>query len=138
MWLSTALILPLVLATTLIHYEVLRGLSRGLPRLHVVPRWRLVFVIVGAFFAHLAQIALYGVAYWGLDHAVGGGSWDLLTSLYFLAQSFTSLGFGDLSPPPALWPLAGIETLNGLLLIAWSASFTYLSMERYWKERERG
>lgn len=138
MWLSTALILPLVLATTLLHYEVLRGLSRYLPRLHIVPRWRLVFVIIGAFFAHLAQIALYGVAYWWLDGAVGGRNWDLVTSLYFSAQSFTSLGFGDVKPSPALWPLAGIETLNGLLLITWTASFTYLSMERYWKERERG
>ena len=27
---------------------------------------------------------------------------------------------------------AGVEALNGLLLIGWSASFTYLAMERYW------
>jgi hypothetical protein len=31
--------------------------------------------------------------------------------------------------------LAGVEALNGLLLIAWSASFLYLEMERYWKRR---
>ncbi|MHB2205292.1 hypothetical protein [Methylobacterium sp. CM6257] len=31
--------------------------------------------------------------------------------------------------PPRL--LAGVEALNGLLLIGWSASFTYLAMERY-------
>lgn len=138
MWLSTALILPLVLATTLLHYEVLRGLSRGLPRLHIVPRWRLVFVILGAFFAHLAQIALYGLAYWWLDDAVGTRTRDLATSLYFSAQSFTSLGFGDVKPSPALWPLVGVQTLNGLLPTTWTASFTYLSMERYWKERGGG
>ena len=28
--------------------------------------------------------------------------------------------------------VAGIEALTGLLLIAWSASFTYLTMERIW------
>lgn len=28
--------------------------------------------------------------------------------------------------------IAGVEALNGLLLIGWSASFTYLAMERYW------
>ncbi len=28
--------------------------------------------------------------------------------------------------------VAGIEALTGLLLIAWSASFTYLTMERLW------
>jgi hypothetical protein len=138
MWMSAALVLPLVIGTTLVHYEVLRGLSRGLPRLHIVPRWRLVFVIIGAFFAHLAQIAMYGLAYWGVSKATGAEPWGLGASLYFSAQTFTSLGFGDLHPTPALWPLVGVETLNGLLLIAWSASFTYLSMERYWKERERG
>lgn len=135
---SAALILPLVLATTLLHYEVLRGLSRGLPRLHIVPRGRLVFVLIGAFFAHVAQIGLYGLAYWGLGLGLGEAGWDLGTSLYASAQIFTSLGLGDVTPPPALWPLVGIETVNGLLLIAWSASYTYLAMERYWKDRTPG
>ncbi len=138
MWWSTALILPLVLATTLIHYEVLRGLSRGLPRLHIVPRWRLVFVIVGAFLAHVAQIVLYALVFWALSWRASDAGWDLATSLYMSAQSFTSLGFGDVMPPAALRPLVVMEALNGLLLIAWTASFTYLSMERYWKEPPRG
>jgi hypothetical protein len=30
--------------------------------------------------------------------------------------------------------LAGMEVLNGLLLIGWSASYTYISMERFWKD----
>lgn len=135
---SAALILPLVLATTLLHYEVLRGLSRGLPRLHIVPRARLVFVIIGAFFAHVAQIGLYGLAYWGLGYGLGEAGWDLATSLYAAAQIFTSLGLGDVEPPRALWPLVAVETVNGLLLITWSASYTYLAMERYWKDRTPG
>jgi hypothetical protein len=28
--------------------------------------------------------------------------------------------------------LAGAEALNGLVLIGWSASFTYIAMERFW------
>ena len=28
--------------------------------------------------------------------------------------------------------LAGVEALNGLLLIGWSASYTYIAMERFW------
>jgi hypothetical protein len=28
---------------------------------------------------------------------------------------------------------AGTEALAGLVLITWSASFTYLEMERYWR-----
>jgi hypothetical protein len=29
--------------------------------------------------------------------------------------------------------LGGIEALNGLLLIGWSASYIYIAMERYWR-----
>jgi hypothetical protein len=28
--------------------------------------------------------------------------------------------------------LSGVEALNGLMLIGWSASFTYLTMEKFW------
>jgi hypothetical protein len=29
--------------------------------------------------------------------------------------------------------IAGVESLNGLVLIGWSASFTYLEMARFWE-----
>lgn len=44
----------------------------------------------------------------------------------------TSFGFGDHFPTAHARLLAGIAALNGPLLIGWSASFTYLAMERYW------
>jgi len=28
--------------------------------------------------------------------------------------------------------IAGVEALTGLMLIGWSASFTYLAMEKFW------
>lgn len=49
--------LLLLIATTVIHYEVLRLLTVGLPLLHMRhPRMQLIFVIIGAFGAHLGQI----------------------------------------------------------------------------------
>ena len=33
--------------------------------------------------------------------------------------------------------LAGLEALNGMLLIGWTASFTFLSMERFWGHGQR-
>jgi hypothetical protein len=33
--------------------------------------------------------------------------------------------------------IAGIEALTGLLMIGWSASFTYLQMSRNWPAPER-
>jgi len=52
--------------------------------------------------------------------------------MYFSAETFTSLGFGDLVPVGSIRPLAGVEALNGLLLIGWSASYAYIAMERFW------
>ena len=43
-----------------------------------------------------------------------------------------TLGLGDLSPVGTVRLLAGMESLTGLLLITWSASFTYLEMSRVW------
>ena len=59
-------------------------------------------------------------------------AFSLSTCMYFSAATYTSLGFGDLTPTGPVRLLAGVEALNGLLLIGWSASFTYLSMERFW------
>jgi len=54
------------------------------------------------------------------------------TALYFSAETYTSLGYGDVVPTGPLRTLAGVEALNGLLLIGWSASFTYVAMQRFW------
>ena len=52
--------------------------------------------------------------------------------MYFSAETYTSLGFGDVTPDGPVRLLVGAETLNGLLLIGWSASFLCISMERFW------
>ena len=131
----------LVSATTFIHYEALRCLNRGLPLLRMPHRLRLVVVILGAFLAHATEMALYGFAYYLLIHVLRAGALagvsavSLANALYFSAETYTSLGLGDLTPSGPIRLLAGVEALNGLLLIGWSASFTYLSMERFWSAR---
>ena len=131
--------LGLLVATTLIHYEVLRGLSIVLPLVRIQPRAKLILVIITAFLAHVVEILLYAVALYTLIHQLGLGSlqeaesFSMATSLYFSAETYTSLGYGDVVPTGAVRLLAGAEALNGLLLIGWSASYTYIAMERFWK-----
>ncbi len=140
----------LVAATTLLHYEVLRALNVGLPRLAVPNRSKLLIVIIAAFFAHVAEIALYGavtyavVQYFGAGSLTGSAGFSFESCMYFSAETYTSLGFGDLTPVGPVRMVAGAEALNGLLLIGWSASFTYIAMERFWNaeaqanDRRRG
>lgn len=128
----------LLVLTTVIHYEVLRAMTVGLPMISVPARAKLIVVIVGAFFAHTVEIMLYALAIYLLARYAGLGALDdsarfsLSVSFYFSAETYTSLGYGDLVPGGGLRLLAGAEALNGLLLIGWSASYTYIAMERFW------
>ena len=130
--------LVLIAATTLIHYEVLRILNAGLASLAIPARSKLLVVIFAAFAAHFVEMAVYGLALFALIGYLDVGSlngpagFSLVNCLYFSAETYTSLGFGDLTPMGPVRLLAGVEALNGLLLIGWSASFLYIAMERFW------
>ena len=52
---------------------------------------------------------------------------------YFSMVSYTTLGIGDYYPLEGLRLLTGFESLVGLMMITWTASFTYLAMEKFWK-----
>lgn len=130
--------LLLLVATTVLHYEVLRLLSFWIARMPIQPRAKLLVVVFGTFVSHALQVILYALGYalladgMGLGTLGGGGSTTFIDYVYFSAETYTSLGFGDLIPVGPLRLIAGVETLNGLLLIGWSASFIYISMERFW------
>jgi hypothetical protein len=130
--------LILLVATTVIHYEVLRLLTAGLHSLRIKPRRQLVFVIIGAFGAHFIEILLYGAAYYLLVNVFhigflgAPGPLSFTRCLYFSAETYTTLGFGDVLPHGDLRLLVGLEALNGMLLIGWTASLTFLSMQRFW------
>ncbi|MBT9568457.1 MAG: two pore domain potassium channel family protein [Thiobacillus sp.] len=143
MALIVAVCVLLVVLTTVVHYEVLRLMAVSLPVFSMHTRAKLIVVIFGAFLAHFAEIALYAVAIFflvrmaGIGSLGGGGHSSLAQCLYYSAETYSSLGYGDVAPKGPLRLLAGMEVLNGLLLIGWTASFTYISMERFWKETGR-
>lgn len=128
----------LVATCVLVHYEVLRLTSVILPRLTIRPRKRILFVMGMAFLAHSLEVWIYGVAYWLIAHylAIGDIAGKVEGTfpeyIYFSTVSYTSLGLGDLYPTGALRLLTGVEALQGLAMIAWTGSFTYLAMEKFW------
>jgi hypothetical protein len=130
----------LIAITTVMHCELLRGLSTCLPRIPVPSRPKLLVVVFSAMVTHGLEIAVYGVWIFALvqfttgSALAGPAGFSFANCLYFSAETFTSLGFGDLTPVGPVRLLAGVEALNGLLLIGWSASYIFLSMERYWKD----
>ena len=133
----------LLVATTVVHYEVLRLLSVGLPVLHMRARPKLIIIVLGTSIAHAVEIVLYGLAFYLLAGWLGAGTLgdpahlSFSRCLYFSAETYSSLGYGDIVPTGALRLLAGGEALNGLLLIGWTASYLYISMERLWGDADQ-
>jgi len=131
----------LLVLCTLIHYEMLSGVKTLLGKITIIPRRaKLLVVIFGTMFSHFFQIALFASAYFLLRDKFGlglfGGDFqDVFSSfLYFSIETYTSLGFGDIYPIGGIRMLAGVEALTGLVMIGWTASFTYLEMNQYWTD----
>ena len=95
-------------------------------------------VIFATFGGHLFEIVVWGLALNAIIGLPGVGALaskspiTLMNCIDFSAETCSSLGFGDVTPVGPVRLLVGVESLNGLLLVAGSASFTYLSMERFW------
>lgn len=138
--LELAIIHTVVIAAVVFtHYEALLQLSRLLPRLDRVGyRLRIVLGVIGAMIAHTLEVCLFGFAYLfmaraGLGEIRGSDGTSFVDAIYFSFISYTTLGYGDLAPAGGLRFLAGVESLLGLVLIAWTASFLFFEMERYWQ-----
>ncbi len=144
MILAMAASVALVIVTILILYETLRLISNHIAELPVPPRARIIAVVLAVFVGHTLAVWIYALAYWVLAVRLDVGGFaglpveNFQDCLYFSAVTYTSLGFGDQVPVSHVRLIAGVEALNGLLLIGWSASFTYLCMERYWPMHEDG
>lgn len=132
------IVVALVGATFFFHYEGLRFLSIGPWSMRVNPRMEMQIIIFLVFVLHIVEIAVWGFAYWFGDKVLDIGAFggnhaiQFLDYVYFSVETYTSLGYGDIYPIGALRLLAGVECLGGLLLLGWSASFTFLQMQLYW------
>lgn len=128
------------LTAVLIHYEILSWLSAIMPKLKVKNRLRIAFGVCGALLAHVFEVWLFAVVYFFMNNAkswgVLTGNFDnsLLDCVYFSFTTISTLGFGDITPIGHLRYLTGIESLVGLVLISWSASFLYVEMQRHWNK----
>ena len=128
----------LVMATFFVHQAALSGLARSIPIGAQSSHPWFYLLMLGIFAAHIVEIILFAIGFYVADNLFGlgtleGGSAEGAMGLFYASAVFyTSLGFGDVLPNAQLRFLASIEALNGLLLIAWSASFMFAAMNRSW------
>lgn len=136
------LINSLVVAITVfIHYEFLYRVSTIIPKMVIRHRFRIVFGVLASLVAHTIEIWIFAIAYYYMHHSsdwgelYGNFNGSIMDCAYFSFTTYTTLGFGDIEPIGHLRFLTGIESLTGLVLITWTASFLFFEMQRYWDTR---
>lgn len=122
----------------IIHNSALWNLARLLPRIPI-GHFKLVIGVIGALIAHAIEIWVFAVAYYVLCRDGSYGTIEgvtdltLLDCVYFSFSTYSTLGYGDLIPHGAIRYTTGIESLTGLVMITWTASFLFIEMKRFWK-----
>lgn len=131
----------LIIACVVFHASCLQGIGiymfhgkkYGFPRISI-------FIIL-IVLAHLVEIMFFAVTFELLspypDYGTVSGAADptLRDFYYFSATTYTTTGYGDFTPEGNLRLLATVEALTGLIMIAWTSSFAFLLMSRYWERR---
>ncbi len=136
--LASCINILVVILAVLIHYGFLFQLSKLSQTLKVKPRFMIVLGVCGSLLAHTIEVWVFACAYYlklksgVFGHMEGNFDGSLLDCVYFSFTSFTTLGFGDIVPIGDIRFLVGIESLTGLVLITWTASFLFYKMQKYW------
>lgn len=137
--LAVVLINIIVIAiVVMIHYEFLYQFTLIMPRLKLRHRFRIVLGVFAALSAHAVEVWIFAFSYYHMHNSDGWGYFrgnfegTMMDCVYFSFTTYTTLGTGDIEPIGNVRYLTGLESLTGLVLITWSASFLYLEMTRYW------
>jgi hypothetical protein len=131
-----------VLLSVLVHYEGLVITQRRIAREHLRRRLKVLHAVSLLILLHVVEVWIFGMFFFLLllwpacGQLLGQDTIHFLDHIYFSAMCYTTVGFGDISPLGPIRLLAATEALTGLVLITWSASFTYLEMERFWRSEK--
>ena len=128
-----AVVLPLFAVG--LHYELLVLASNVVRALSGSSRVGVALAVALALVAHVIEVVAFGIGWLVLIRA---GAVELSVPaptigdiIYFSGSVYTSLGFGDIVPVSGGRFLVVLEAVTGLVLIAWTASFTLYQMREH-------
>ena len=90
-------------------------------------RWRVAFIIVVFIIVHMIEITIFAVSIGVLVNDGGYGSLagvdasDVGSVVYYSAITYTTVGYGDITPIGDIRLFAAIEALSGMVLVACAA-----------------
>jgi len=86
----------------------------------------MVTTMLGVFLVHTIEIWLWAFAY------IATGAVDgLERAVYFSTVTFSTLGYGDITPPAEWRVFAALEAMNGFILIGWSIAYLVAACPRH-------
>ena len=125
-----------VLASVAVHLEAVFRLRSLAASGRWTRRQKLHMGFWAFLLAHLVEILLFAAAFLVIDRAGSGGFSGLPDEpalgdyLYFSVISYTTIGFGDILPLGYARTLTAICALTGLILIAITATYIVVHMNR--------
>lgn len=134
-----------IAASCMAFYELMYVTWKNVDKFKFSHRHKIFIILFCIFMAHIITVFMYGILYYVLMQLDMGYLAHTSTSakvvdftdyVYFSVVSYSSLGMDDVLPFGRIKFISGAEVLNGMVLIAWSASFTYISMEKFWHIRK--
>lgn len=141
LWVAAVTLLVTALSVAL-HYEGLLWMARRFgSRRRPIGRHGMLTIITGLVGLHVTEIGFYGLGLWLLlqwpdsGSIAGADPAGFVDALYLSAVTYSTVGFGDVAPVGGIRFLVATESLIGLMMITWSASFTYLEMSQHWRGR---
>ncbi len=82
--------------------------------------------VLGIFLLHTLE-----VWFWAFTFMVTGAIHGFEAALYFSTVTFSTLGYGDITPSQDWRLLAALEGIDGFLLIGWSTAYLIAASTRH-------
>ncbi|MEE9423851.1 MAG: ion channel [Methylococcales bacterium] len=127
-----AWILAFIISTFVITFHV-SALNKATPLISQIGSqksfYKKLLITSYILLIHFAEIIMFGILFFMLVKIDGAGevigAEYIRDYFYFSAANYTSLGYGDLYPQGYIRIFSGVEALVGLIMIGWTAAFTF-------------
>lgn len=127
-----------IMASVLTHLGASQAMVPLWERNRSLRRWRIAVLVLAFILVHMIEIGFFSLAIFTLLENGSYGALDGLDAheagslIYYSAITYTTVGYGDITPVGDMRLFAAIEALTGMVLVAWTASAIFTVMYRVW------
>jgi hypothetical protein len=86
----------------------------------------MVTTVLGLFLVHTIEVWVWALAYVTIGVVDG-----MEEAVYFSTVTFSTLGYGDITPTVEWRVFAALEAMNGFILIGWSIAYLIAASTRH-------